>query len=324
MMMPAQAATQKIRRPAMCRSNNGETARRCRHTNSDAGHQRRRPRTERHGCRHREPAAKLIASTNDATSTIDMHPAEIVDRIGGLVHVGGHQHDRHASARRTASGAVTRNTELHAKWSSSQPDSNDPSAATAPPIADHSAIALVRAGPFHSAVISARRRRVGHPGREPAEQSGQEQHLDRRGDSPRAGRRGPSGSSPGSASACGRNGRRPHRNTAPTRPGRGNSRPNQVEGGLAGVEGLADIRQGDVGDGQVQVRHRGDQDQRSQHPPGPAGRIGRAGGARPRARLDGRIRHGRPNRRLVANRTLFQGIAAQEGGGLHFREHPIG
>ena len=56
----------------------------------------------------------------------------------------------------TASGSVTRNTEFHSKCSISQPDSNDPSAATAPPTADQSAIAFVLAGPFHNAVINAR------------------------------------------------------------------------------------------------------------------------------------------------------------------------
>ena len=51
---------------------------------------------------------------------------------------------------------MTRNTEFHSKCSISQPESNDPRAATAPPTADQSAIALVLAGPVHSAVISAR------------------------------------------------------------------------------------------------------------------------------------------------------------------------
>jgi len=36
----------------------------------------------------------------------------------------------------------------------------------------------------------------------------------------------------------------------------------EVEAGLAGVEGLADVRQGDVGDGEVEVGDRGDGDQR--------------------------------------------------------------
>ena len=55
----------------------------------------------------------------------------------------------------TASGSVTRNTDPHQNFSSSAPTTSGPSAAIAPPIADHSAIDFVRPGPDHSAVISA-------------------------------------------------------------------------------------------------------------------------------------------------------------------------
>jgi hypothetical protein len=37
---------------------------------------------------------------------------------------------------------------------------------------------------------------------------------------------------------------------------------------LAGVEGSADVRQGDVGDREVEVGDAGDEDQRRQHDPG--------------------------------------------------------
>ena len=50
---------------------------------------------------------------------------------------------------------MTRNTEPHQKCSSRNPETSGPSAAIAPPSADHSAIDLVRAGPDQSAVISA-------------------------------------------------------------------------------------------------------------------------------------------------------------------------
>ena len=55
----------------------------------------------------------------------------------------------------TASGSVTRKTEPHSKLVSSAPERSGPSAAMAPPRADHSAIDFVRAGPDHSAVINA-------------------------------------------------------------------------------------------------------------------------------------------------------------------------
>ena len=53
------------------------------------------------------------------------------------------------------SGSVTRNTEPQLKYSSSHPEMSGPSSAIPPPSADQSAIAFVRAGPDHNAVISA-------------------------------------------------------------------------------------------------------------------------------------------------------------------------
>ena len=50
---------------------------------------------------------------------------------------------------------MSRNTEPHQKCSSRIPEQRGPSAAIAPPVAAHSAIARVRAGPDQSAVISA-------------------------------------------------------------------------------------------------------------------------------------------------------------------------
>ena len=46
----------------------------------------------------------------------------------------------------------------------------------------------------------------------------------------------------------------------------------EVEAGLSGVEVLADLGQGDVGHGEVQVRDRGDEDEREQHEALPVGR----------------------------------------------------
>ena len=50
---------------------------------------------------------------------------------------------------------MTTKTDSQSNWVSSAPESTGPSAAIAPPIPDQSAIDLVRAGPDHSAVISA-------------------------------------------------------------------------------------------------------------------------------------------------------------------------
>ena len=63
---------------------------------------------------------------------------------------------RQAMNRATAArGSVMRKTEPQSNCSSRAPESSGPSAAMAPPSADQSAIDLVRAGPDHSAVISA-------------------------------------------------------------------------------------------------------------------------------------------------------------------------
>ena len=56
----------------------------------------------------------------------------------------------------TASGRVTRNTDPHQKCSSRNPETSGPSDEIAPPMADHSAIVRVRAGPLHSAAMRAR------------------------------------------------------------------------------------------------------------------------------------------------------------------------
>ena len=56
----------------------------------------------------------------------------------------------------TASGNVTRNTELQSNRSRRKPETTGPSAAMAPPSADHNAMDRVRAGPDHSAAMRAR------------------------------------------------------------------------------------------------------------------------------------------------------------------------
>ena len=55
----------------------------------------------------------------------------------------------------TASGNVMRNTDPQSNCSSRAPEINGPSAAIAPPMADHSAIDFVRPGPDQSAAIRA-------------------------------------------------------------------------------------------------------------------------------------------------------------------------
>ncbi len=97
---------------------------------------------------------KLIDSTSAPTRTIEMMPPRL--STGFVVSLTWAGTTRHASTSATsASGIVTANTEPHSNCSSSAPEISGPSAEIAPPMPDQSAIARVRAGPDHSAVISA-------------------------------------------------------------------------------------------------------------------------------------------------------------------------
>ena len=90
------------------------------------------------------PATKIIESRPPAWST------------GSVVSFTWAGTKITASTSATAaSGRVSRKAEPHQKCCSARPAIIGPSAVTAPPIPDHSAMALVRAGPDHSAVIRA-------------------------------------------------------------------------------------------------------------------------------------------------------------------------
>ena len=109
------------------------------------------------------------------------------------------------------------------------------------------------------------RGREGHPRRDPADQPGDEQDLDRgreRGQQAGGDREpDPEDQQPLAPVAVADGAEVEHRGREPQRV----ADRDQVERGLAGVEGLADVGQSDVGDRQVEVGDRGDQDQRRQH-----------------------------------------------------------
>jgi hypothetical protein len=152
-MIPAQAATQKIRRPATCRSYSGLVARRCRMTNTTAAATaiaaRPSARVPLFGT-----GAKLIAKISVPTITTDRTPPRL--STGSVVSFTWLGTKMTASSRAMpASGSVIRKTDPHQNFSSSAPPTRGPSAAIPPPIADHSAIDFVRPGPDHSAAIRA-------------------------------------------------------------------------------------------------------------------------------------------------------------------------
>src|SRR5262249_25417331 len=98
--------------------------------------------------------AKLIDTMRAPTRTAEMMPPRL--STGSLVSLTWLGTSTTAIRRAsTASGRVTRNTDPHQYFSSRPPATRGPSADSPPPIADHKAIAFVRAGPAHSAVMSA-------------------------------------------------------------------------------------------------------------------------------------------------------------------------
>lgn len=152
-MIPAAAATQKTRRRATSRSYSGNAVRRWRTTKAipAASATAARPAAS---APSPGTGARLMASTRAATSTTERTPPR--SSTGSEVSWTWLGTYTSARARATAaSGRVTRKTAPHQTWSSSAPADSGPSAAMAPPMPDHSAMALVRRGPAHSAVTRA-------------------------------------------------------------------------------------------------------------------------------------------------------------------------
>ena len=152
-MIPATAATQNVRRDATWRSYSGLRARRWRRRNatSAAAATTNRPMTS-------APlfgtAAKLIPRMSAPTRKIESTPPAW--STGSLVSFTWAGTSTTAITRPiAASGSVSRKTEPHQKCSSRIPEQSGPRAAIAPPVAAHSAIDFVRAGPDQSAAISA-------------------------------------------------------------------------------------------------------------------------------------------------------------------------
>ena len=145
------------------------------------------------------------------------------------------------------------------------PRRSGPSAAIAPPSADHSAIDRVRAGPGPQRGDQGEGRRVRHAGGDsPPTHAGDDEDLDRRGEGRERGRpdREPDAEQQHHLAAVpvAERAQPQHRRCEAERVADGD----EVELGLRGVEREADRRQGDVGHGQVQVRDRRDDDQRPQ------------------------------------------------------------
>jgi len=152
-MIPAQAATQKMRRLATCRSYNGFFALRWRITNAIAAATAMAARPSA-SVPLFGTGAKLIDRIRVPTKTTDSTPPRL--STGSVVSFTwlGKKMTASTSAI-AASGRVIRKTDPHQNLSSKAPATRGPSAAMPPPIADHSAIDLVRPGPDQSAAMRA-------------------------------------------------------------------------------------------------------------------------------------------------------------------------
>ena len=213
-MIPAQAATQKIRRPATCRSYSGTLARRCRMTNPISGGERDHAQAEGEvalvGHRGEVDGQDQRADQDDGQDA-----AEVVDRVGRLVDVARDQEPRqqqrdHRERQRDQEDRPP--PELLEQGAGDQrPERGDATADRRP---QRDRLRPSRTRPQGG--DQRQRRRIRHAGGQPAEQPGERTARRRRGHRRRAGRPGSTAPCRGGASACGRSGRRPRRGTAPT------------------------------------------------------------------------------------------------------------
>ena len=268
-MIPARAATQKVARPAILRSKSGirdaalaqhEGARRRQGDDSEDdrglalagfGRQVDRQHQRRHH-RDREDAA------------------EVVDRLGRLVDVGGDQlpgEEEGDRRQRRADDEDRAPLEPFQQRPGDQWAERRDAAAERRPERDR--LGPLLPGPQRR--DQRQRRRVGHAGGDAAEHAGEEEHLGGGGeggeDRERDGQRHAEQQQRLAPVAVA--------DRAEVEDGGGEAERvadrDQVDHRLAGVEGLADVRQGDVGDGEVEVGDPGDQDQRPKDEPGALG-----------------------------------------------------
>ena len=215
--------------------------------------------------------ARLIARIKVPTRAIvRMPPRWSTGSVVSLTWAGTRRQAKKRAI--AASGALMMNTDHQSKPSSSAPATSGPSAEMPPPSADHRAIDLVRVGPRPEGRDQRQGGRVGHAGGDPAEDPGEEEDCavgasggEDRG---RDRQRHPQHQQGLAAVAIADRAEVEDRRRQPERV----ADRDQVDHRLAGVEVLADVRQGDVRHRQVQVGDPGDADQRRQHERGARGR----------------------------------------------------
>ena len=280
-MIPAQAATQKIRLLAIV-----EVVERVRGTPllPDEGHpgcQRDHGQTQDEGALARH--GREVDREHQAGHQQDREDAaEVVDRLGGLVDVGGDEHPGHHE-RDDRQGQRDEEDRappelLQQPAGDQRPQRRDGSTEGGP---QGDRLGAPGSGP--QGRDQGQRRRVGHAGGEPAEDPGHHQDVVRR----RVGGQQAGGDRQQGAEHHQELAAVPVADGPEVEHGAGQAQGvadrDQVERGLRGVERVADRRQGDVGHGQVEVGDTGHQDQGPEHEGSPRGGAGGLEGRRGRA-----------------------------------------
>ena len=265
-MMPAQAATQKMRREAMLRSYSGARARRCRSVERNQRDERDRRQSQRQRALVRN-GREIDGQDERPDERHRQDAAEVVHRLGRLVDVTRHEderhHERHADQRQRDQEDRSPPEVLEQGAGDQRPESSDPAADCRP---ERDRLRSPRPRPQRR--DQGERRRVGHACREPSEHPcAEEDFVRRRPRGQQAGRdrqRHPQEEHQLAPVAVSERAEVENRRGETERV----ADRDQVEHGLRRVERLGDVGQRDVGDRQVEVGDRSHQDQRDENEPG--------------------------------------------------------
>ena len=265
-MIPAHAATQKTRRPAMCEVVQGVGRPPLADHERDPGGEGddREAGDEGSLVRH---GREVDPEDQRADEQRRQDAAEVVDRIGPLVHVRRDethgQDQRHDRERQRDQEDRPPPEVLEQQAREHRPERRD---GTPDPRPQGDRPGPLGAGPQRGDQRQGRRER--HPRGQPAAEPGDEQHRRRSGRRRRAARSGIANAVPRisiqlAPVPVADRAEPQHRGREPERVAHGD----EVQRRLGRVERRPDRRQGDVGDREVQVGDRRDQDQGGEHEP---------------------------------------------------------
>ena len=261
-MIPAQAATQKMRRPRDL-----EVVQRVRGSLLADEERDERGQCDRGQSEHERSFVRNRREVDGEDERADENhredAPEVVHGVARLVHMTRHEEERHdqSDARERQRDEEDRSPPelLEQRTGDKRPEGSDSAAERRP---ERDRLRATRTGPERR--DERERRRIGHPGRRATSDASHEQHLvGRRVRSEQRHRdreRGAEDEHHLAPIAVAERTEVEHRGREPERV----ADRDQVERDLRRVEGLTDRRQRDVRDRQVQVRDRSDEDQRDE------------------------------------------------------------